>query len=213
MNEPKTCYIFGAGSFDGVLTRPVPGDLVIAADGGFRYVSALGIEPDLVLGDFDSLGTPPMHPNVMRVPAEKDDTDMMLAVKTALERGCSTLYLYGGLGGARIDHTLANLQTLLYAARHGARAYLIGGSAVLTAIERDTLHFPAGCRGYVSIFCAGETAQGVTLRGLKYELDGAALTADMPLGVSNEFDGRSADITVADGALYVTWESENDFPT
>ena len=209
MNQTGNCYIFGAGDFDGLLAAPAPGDLILAADGGFRTLTALGIDPDLVLGDFDSLGAPPDHPRVLRVPSEKDDTDMMLAVKTALEQGCHTLYLYGGLGGSRIDHTLANIQTLLYAARRGARAYLIGCGAVLTVIQNGKLTFPAGFRGFLSVFCAGESARGVTLRGLKYPLRDAVLTCDVPLGVSNEFCGEPACVEVADGSLLVTWQAEN----
>lgn len=71
MIKTGNCYIFGAGGFDGLLTTPTQNDFVIAADGGFRYLEKLGIDPDLVLGDFDSLGAPPQHPRVMLVPSEK----------------------------------------------------------------------------------------------------------------------------------------------
>lgn len=209
MKEIGNCFIFGAGDFNGLLTAPTPDDFIIAADGGFRHLEALQIDPDLVLGDFDSLGAPPEHPHVLRVPAEKDDTDMMLAMKTALSRGYHTIIIYGGLGGSRIDHTLANIQTIQYAARRGARAYLVGNDAVITAIMNDTLHFSAEFQGFISVFCGGDKARGIYLRGLKYPLTDAVLTSDVPLGVSNEFCGVPASVEVRDGLVVVTWAAKN----
>ena len=106
------CYIFGAGSYYGLSRRPAPGDTVIAADGGWRVCREEGIVPDLLLGDFDSLHTVPDFARIRRVPVEKDDTDMMLAIKEGLARGETAFHLYGGVGG-RTDHTIANLQGLL----------------------------------------------------------------------------------------------------
>ena len=118
------CFIFAAGTFYGLRRRPEAGDFVIAADAGYRTCRALGIVPDLLLGDFDSMDQPTDFAYVERVPVEKDDTDTMLAIKTALDKGCKEIYLYGGTGGKRLDHTLANLQSLLYLRRRGARGYL-----------------------------------------------------------------------------------------
>ena len=106
------CYIFGAGSYFGLIRRPAPEDTVIAADGGWRICREEGIVPDLLLGDFDSLHTVPDFGHICRVPVEKDDTDMMLAIKEGLARGETDFHLYGGVGG-RTDHTIANLQGLL----------------------------------------------------------------------------------------------------
>ena len=114
------CYIFGAGDFDGLEERPGAEDYVIAADGGYTACRRAGVEPQLLLGDFDSLAEVPALPHVERVPVEKDDTDMMLAIKRGLERGETLFHLYGGMGGQRTDHTVANLQALLYLADHGA---------------------------------------------------------------------------------------------
>ena len=134
----KRCFIFAAGTFFGLRERPMPGDLVIAADAGYRACQRAGIVPDLLLGDFDSMEQPDF-PNIRRSPVEKDDTDTMLAVKTALEEGCDTVYIYGGTGGKRLDHTLANLQTLLFLRRRGARGYLYDDDFVWTVIENESL--------------------------------------------------------------------------
>ena len=126
------CYIFGAGDFDGLEERPGAEDYVIAADGGYTACRRAGVEPQLLLGDFDSLAEVPALPHVERVPVEKDDTDMMLAVKRGLERGETLFHLYGGMGGQRTDHTVANFQALLYLADHGARGWLHGRCKPMT---------------------------------------------------------------------------------
>ena len=121
MKHPHICYIVCALPQSHAFV-PNPGDLVIAADGGYAHLH--GIQADLVVGDFDSLGFIPAGESVVRHPAEKDDTDTMLAVKTGLERGETEFHIYGGMGGRRTDHTVANFQALLYLARRGARGWL-----------------------------------------------------------------------------------------
>ena len=201
------CFIFAAGTFYGLRERPVPGDLVIAADGGYRICQAEGILPDLLLGDFDSMEQPTDFANVLRAPVEKDDTDTMLAVKTGLERGCTEFFLYGGTGGKRLDHTIANLQTLLYLRRRGARGWLFDDDFIWTAIENETLSVRREVEwGLFSAFCMGEPATGIDEEGVQYPLRDAALSAEFPLGVSNHFVEPTARITVRSGALVVGWE-------
>ena len=138
-----TCFLFGAGPFFGLPVPPQPGDLILAADGGYRHCQAAGLRPDLLLGDLDSLETPPQALPVQTFPAEKDDTDTMLAVKYALAQGCTTVHLYGCTGG-RLDHTLANLQTLGYLAQAGAAGYLYDETYVFTALADGHLARPGG---------------------------------------------------------------------
>lgn len=197
------CYIFSAGSFYGLNRRPAAGDRVIAADGGWLACCKAGVRPELLLGDFDSLRELPEHPNILRVPVEKDDTDTMLAVKTGLQWGEKEFHLYGGMGGSRTDHTLANLQALLYLARRGAQGWLYGQGECYTAIHRGSLHLPARKSGIVSVFCLGADARGVEISGAKYPLHEAALSAEFPLGVSNHFVGGPIDISVKDGSLLI----------
>ena len=203
----KTCVIFCAAGFDG-LAAPIPAEaLTIAADGGLAHAEALGIAPDVILGDFDSLGYVPEDSRVY--PVEKDDTDAMLAVRLGLERGCREFFLYGGMDGPRLDHTMANFQTLAFLAEHDARGWLIGRDYVATVASRETLEFSPGCAGILSAFCLGADISDLTLEGLKYPLAHGALTAAFPLGVSNHFTGRSARITVGDGLLLVLWDRRN----
>lgn len=206
----KRCFIFAAGTFYGLRRKPEePEDLVIAADAGYRTCRELGIVPDLLLGDFDSMEQPEDFANIHRSPVEKNDTDTMLAVKTGLEQGCGEFYLYGGTGGRRLDHTLANLQTLLYLRRRGARGYLYDNDFVWTVIENETIRVDKTVEwGLLSVFCLGDRARGVTETGVQYPLQGAELTAEFPLGVSNHILEPVAMVGVETGALAVGWELE-----
>ena len=197
------CYIFGAGDFDGLEERPGAKDYVIAADGGYTACRRAGVEPQLLLGDFDSLAEVPALPHVERVPVEKDDTDMMLAIKRGLERGETLFHLDGGMGGQRTDHTVANLQALLYLADHGAEGWLHGRGERWTAIRDGSITLPARERGIVSVFCMGADAQGVTIEGGQYTVHDAVLTSSFPLGVSNHYVGNPVRVTVAQGSLLI----------
>lgn len=203
----RRCFIFAAGTFYGLRERPVPGDLVIAADAGYRACQAAEITPDLLLGDFDSMDQPPDFPNVLRSPVEKDDTDTMLAVKTALQNECKEVFLYGGTGGARLDHTLANLQSLLYLRRRGARGWMYDRDFLWTVIENEALTVERTVEwGLLSAFCLGADASGVDEQGVQYPLKDATLTAEFPLGVSNHILEPQARVTVRNGALAVGWQ-------
>ena len=198
------CVIFCAGGFGG-LTEPLKeDDLVIAADGGVEHVRALGIRPDIILGDFDSLGYAPEGAEVH--PVEKDDTDAMLAAKRGLQLGCREFIFYGSLDGPRLDHTVANIQTLRYLADHGATGVLIGLRQQVTLLRGGSLTLPPREKGDISIFAFGGEAKGVTIKGLKYELEKGDLTPSFPLGVSNSFVGKSAEIAVDDGDILIVYD-------
>ena len=182
--------------------HPASGDLVIAADGGYAQLG--GVSADLVVGDFDSLGYVPAGETVVRHPARKDDTDTMLAARIGLERGYRAFLLLGGVGG-RLDHTIANIQTLAFLRRSGARAALIGEGETITMLQNGRLRFRAGLTGAVSVFSYGAAAEGVYERGLSFALSDATLTHDNPLGISNAFTGEAAEISVRNGSLLVIY--------
>ena len=206
----KECVIFCAAECDG-LARPLSTDaFVIAADGGLRHTQRWGITPDAVLGDFDSLGYTPEGANVF--PVEKDATDAMLAVRLGLRQGGGEFLLYGSLDGPRLDHTVANFQTLQFLADHGAIGYFIGNTAMVTVVKNGKIAFPAGLSGTISVFCMGPDAEGVTEKGLFYGLENASLTSGFPLGVSNHFTGEKAEISVKNGSLLVLWQRICGFP-
>ena len=159
-----TCFIFCAAAFDRLEEPVCPGDCLLAADGGLRHLEKLGLEPDEILGDFDSLGYVPEKSTVF--PVEKDDTDAMLAVRRGLDLGYRRFLIYGGLDGPRLDHTVANFQVLQYLSDHGACGYLVGRSDLVTVIRKEKLIFPEQAEGIVSVFCSGPQARGVNIRHL-----------------------------------------------
>lgn len=198
------CVIFCAAGFDGLLTPIAQEDYVLAADGGLRHLQSLGLTPDGILGDFDSLGYVPAGASVF--PVEKDDTDLMLAIRLGLQRGCREFWIYGGLDGPRLDHTVANYQALSYLCQHDAFGYLIGRTQIATCLRNGQLRFPASAAGLVSVFCLGEQARGVTLTGVHYPLTEGELSPHFPLGVSNAFTGQEATVAVGEGTLLCIWE-------
>ena len=202
------CFIFAAGDPPAQLPcRPGEGDLVIAADAGYRTCLRLGLTPDLLIGDFDSMEEPADFAHILRVPVEKDDTDTFLAAKTGLSRGCTVFHLYGGSGGERLDHTLANLQMLLWLRDHGAWGYLYDRQFTYTAIQNEEIVIPRQKTwALLSVFCLGEDARGVTETGVQYPLQDAVLTAHFPLGVSNHILAEEARVRVEKGALLLCWE-------
>ena len=205
----ESCVIFCAGGFDGLAQPIKEDDYIIAADGGYRHICDLGLTPDLVLGDFDSLGFVPEGAETF--PVEKDDTDAMLAVRRGLELGFDRFVLYGGLDGERLDHTLANFQTLQYLADRGAKGYLVGNHYVAAVVKNAAVQFPETAEGVLSVFCMGADATGVTLSGLKYNVENGSLTAGFPLGVSNHFTGQKATVSVKNGSLLLLYDRKNEF--
>ena len=205
-----TCVIFCAGGFDGLVAPIGETDLVIAADGGLAHARKANIRPHVILGDFDSLGYVPDAARVF--PVEKDDTDAMLAVRHGLEKGYRRFVLYGSLDGPRLDHTVANFQTLQFLADRGAEGYLVGKDHMVTVLKEGTLTFPHRPKGILSVFCMGPDARGVTLTGLQYPMTDGVLRAGFPLGVSNHFQDTAAQVTVKEGSLLLLWHPANGFP-
>ena len=200
------CIIFCAAGFD-ELAEPIrEDDHIIAADGGLAHTKKAGIRPHEILGDFDSLGYVPEDARVF--PVEKDDTDAMLAVRLGLQRGCDFFLFYGAIDGPRLDHTVANFQTLAYLATHGARGALIGRDYIATVLSAESIAFSEEAEGILSLFCLGASAE-VTIEGLHYPLARGTLTPDFPLGVSNHFVGKPARITVHDGLVLALWDRNN----
>lgn len=204
------CIIIGAGDLTvGRLDRR-EGDFLIAVDGGLSYCGILEAEPDLLIGDFDSVSEKEARAvetlerdfpeKVIRLKPEKNDTDMLFALKHGLEQGFREFLIYGGTGG-RLEHTFANIQCLLYLKKQGAVGYLMDGNGMILVLKDEAVRFRADLEGYLSLFSLGERAEGVTIRGMKYPLEDYAMTNDYPIGISNEFIGQEAEISVKSGEL------------
>jgi thiamine pyrophosphokinase len=139
------------------------------------------------------------------VPVEKDDTDMALAVAKAYEKGYRNILLYGGCGGARISHTLANIQMMSFYAKKGCSLQMLGDGVRLEILHNASKTLSAAMKGSISVICLSDIAEGVTIQGLKYEYTGA-LTSDRTLGVSNSFVGKDAIVSVENGTLLLVYE-------
>lgn len=193
----KICYIVGAGEDCGLDFVPGRGDFVIGADGGYERLQKAGIQPDLIIGDFDSLGYTPREDQVIVLPTVKDVTDTWAAIEQARSRGYRVFHLYGCTGG-RVEHTFANIQTAAALAERGERCLIFSKNQLITAIFGQKIVFSPKAQGFVSVFSHSDHCR-VSLKGLKYELENAELTNRFPLGVSNEFVGKEASICIESG--------------
>ena len=185
-------------------------DMIFALDGGLLYCEKNGLRPDYIIGDFDSLPeekavllTKYPQESILRLPCEKDDTDMLAAIKFGTQKGIKEFVILGGLGG-RLSHTIANLQCLMYLKEHGMNGVLLGKDTKAILLQNETYRFEAKLSGYISVFAYSQSASGIDLKNLKYELSDAVLSSAFPLGVSNEFvEGKAAEVSVKDGTLLV----------
>lgn len=213
-----TCVVFAAGEYYHEPIDVPPGAFVVAADGGYDHARELDVQVDAVVGDFDSVHSArsAIGAETVALPPQKDDPDLLSALKIGWAHGGRTFHIYGGLGG-RIDHTISNVQQLAFVAAHGGIAFLHGAEQIVTAVCDAALAFPAhpvhGTQ-YISVFAHSDEARGVDEHGLAYELRDATMTNLQVNGLSNEFvDGLSAEIRVREGLLTVVFDAAAPLPT
>lgn len=198
----KKCYIVGAGDNSGTNFSKGKNEYVIAADGGVEILEKMGIKPDLIIGDFDSLGYVPKGENVIVHQVEKDDTDMMLSVKKAAEKGYDEIEIYGGSGG-RIDHTIANFQTMLWASKNGIKIRMCDKAYDYHMITDEKIAIKGEVSKDLSVFAFGGIAKNVNIKGAKYEAQSMQLEPYNPTAVSNNFIGGDVFISVESGSLLI----------
>lgn len=187
--------------------RPEPGDVVIAADGGANLCVSWGWPVDRIVGDMDSV-----RPGVAdqlaaqgipfeRYPAEKDETDLEIALRVALEAGTAEVVITGALG-ARIDHTLGNLALLALPALAGVPVRIVDGGQTIWLV-RDRLIVQGEPGDILSLIPFGGDACGVSVSGVHWPLDRANFPVGPSLGISNRLTEVRAQIDVMTGALLV----------
>ncbi len=220
-NNKKQAILVGAGERDSSMAEMIKlqmseAGIIIALDGGLAFCVEYGIEPDMIVGDFDSLPEEKKkllekYPQeiIHRLPCEKDDTDTLAAIRMAVELGYERFTIYGGLGG-RFSHTMANIQSLLFLDEQGLSGELIGIKSRVFIVKDESCILAEEESGYVSVFALEGKTKGVTLTNLKYEISDAELTDSFPVGVSNEFIGKKAEITVKNGTLLVVVEQKEE---
>jgi len=198
----KKCIIIGSAPFENydVFQEIDWKDaFVICADGGVDAAVLNHVTPDLIIGDFDSIkGELPKDIETIKLEIEKDDTDMMSAIRAGLKRGFRVFVLLGALGG-RFDHSFANLCALQYLASQGCKATIISQGCRVFLLNGGRLNLSKLKGSTVSVFPFGVASCTVSYRGLKYPLTEARLSADNPLGVSNEIIEEDAQIILHEG--------------
>lgn len=202
MMNKKVCHIIGAGEFEKF--SYLENDFIIAADGGYEHIKKIGIKPNLLIGDFDSIKNIPHDIKKICFPTKKDFTDTYAAIQEGIKYGCEIFHIHGGTG-ARFAHTIANMQLLADMSQKKFATYLHGRNFTATAITNDKILFDESQKGYISIFSHTDKSFGVNIIGLKYELKNAVLTNKFPLGVSNEFLQKQSLISVERGTLILIY--------
>ena len=202
----RRCVIIGGasiGDYDAVCRWLRPDDYVIYCDCGLRHMDGLGVEPDLIVGDFDSYSYPEYDTETIVLPCEKDDTDTVFAVKEALRRGFEDFLLIGVVG-ERLDHTLGNVSILLMLDSAGKKGIIIDDYSEMEIVS-DRCEKPCiidDSYAYFSLLNISGKASGVTIRGAKYPLEDAEITCEYQYGVSNEvLPGCTAEVIVGEGKL------------
>lgn len=188
--------------------RREDGDLLICADGGYAAARRYGLEPDLVIGDFDSMPFEQVQGcEYIRLPVHKDDTDMVVCLEEGRRRGYTSFRIAGCLGG-RLDHTMSNLQCLYDCALRGESAWMCDGQNRVSVVMPGRHALPR-MEGYkFSLLAYTPEVKGLTLRGTMWELTGAELTNRYPLGVSNEILAPWAEFSFEEGALLVLYSKD-----
>ena len=200
----KTFRIISGGEIpENEIIRVNSSDIVICADRGYEYAVRNGIKPHMLIGDFDSCRLPiPEDIGVHRRIPEKDDTDTLMAVRTAIEQGAERIVIYGALGG-RLDHTIANIQTLIYICKNGCSGEIHSAKNIAAVLGTGSHHLPKRDGWYLSIFSITEETVIKRLSGVKYPLIDYRMTTDFPIGVSNEITGSEAQLEISQGLALV----------
>ena len=197
----KNCLIIAGGEFAPVDKTEY--DYVIACDKGYKYALEMGIIPDIIIGDFDSLDINVQKDiPVIRLPEIKDDTDTLYAIRYALDKGYNDITVCCALGG-RFDHSIANIQAAAFILENDGKPRIIGKDTDVYMIKDSGIKLLPLAGSYISIFSYSEKCTGVTLRNLKYEITDAEITNSFPIGVSNEWKALPGYIEVKQGTLLI----------
>ncbi len=194
------------------------GDFYVFCDGGLKHRYGLGVEPDLIVGDFDSYENPRLDIETVVLPREKDDTDTFFAVKEAAARGCDNFLLLG-VFGQRLDHTFVNISILLYLSGLGKKALAVDDYAEFEIVNGICAGADSSAKNehacaaadvkyiddrfsYFSLISISGNATGVSVKNAKYPLEGGTIGCDYQYAVSNEvLPGKTASVSLTEGSL------------
>lgn len=208
VRKMSICYIVAAGDCEKISVNKKEKDLIIAADAGMKYCERDNITPDVIIGDFDSLGFTPDAENVITLPVAKDDTDTSFAVKYAMQKGYKKFVIFGATGGRRADHTFANIALLSFISKNGCEGYLACDGYTVTSITDAKISFSDYMTGDISVFSFDSISHGVSEKGLLYSLSDADIKNSDVTGVSNSFAGKRSSVSVNDGTLIIYYSGK-----
>ena len=199
----KRCVIVGGAdvrNYDAAKAALKPEDYVIYCDSGLKHLTNLGAEPGLIVGDFDSHENPGLSVETVVLPCIKDDTDTVYAVKEAVRRGYSE-FLFLGVVGGRLDHTLGNVSVLLKLHTLGKKAAILDDYGLMRSVGKEGAEIPDSCR-FFSLLNIDGTANHIYVTGAKYPVTDGEITCEYQYGISNEvLPGQTARVTVGEGRL------------
>lgn len=197
------CVIIGAApinNYKKIRSFLRPDDFVIVCDGGLNHIKKLRVKPNLIVGDFDSHKNPNLPIETIALPREKDDTDSVFALKTAISRGFKD-FLFIGMIGARLDHGLGNLYMLIKCHEEGLKALMLDDYSEMQIVGRKEAYI-TDAYPYFSLLNITGLARGITIRDAKYPLENAQIKQDYQYGISNEvLPNKKAAVSVSEGQL------------
>lgn len=203
LKRESRCVIIGAApikNYKKIRSFLGNDDFVIVCDGGLNHLRKLKVKPNLIIGDFDSHKNPHSKIETIVLPHEKDDTDSLFALKTALIRGFND-FLFIGMIGARLDHGLGNLYMLIKCQNEGAKALMLDDYSEMEIVSKEEVQI-TNDYAYFSLLNITGYARGITIQNAKYPLENAEIKQDYQYGISNEvLKGKTAKVSVQEGCL------------
>jgi thiamine pyrophosphokinase len=199
-----TCLIISGGDYS-PLKDDIGYDYVIACDLGYEHALKMGIKPDIMVSDFDSLDRskfPADEIALLEFPVRKDDSDTMLAIKHALKEGYGHIVISCALGG-RLDHTIANIQSMAYVAERGGVCEIISDKEYLRTFTGGELSLEKREGFSLSLFSITDRCTGVSISGSAYDCENVTLTNSFPLGISNYWKEERVTIRMSEGIMLI----------
>lgn len=197
----RRCVIIGGATierYDRVRRQLREDDYFVFCDCGLKHQEGMRVQPDLIVGDFDSHENPQMDVETIVLPREKDDTDTFFAAKEMMKRGFEEFLLVGVIGG-RLDHTMANLSILVMLDEAGKKAKAIDDYSEIEMISGETVFIDDSYSFFSILNITGQT-EDVTIRNAKFPLESGRIDWDYQYAVSNEvIPGRTAEVTIGRG--------------
>ena len=186
-------------------------DCVICADRGYAYARQAGIEPQVIIGDFDSFSELlPQNKEIITLQREKMFSDTVHCIDKAVEMGYNNLVILAATGG-RLDHTLCNCYALEYAADHGAHAILLSERERVELLMSESRTYEKVNGRTFSLFPFGTESAEISIEGAHYPLDRYTMTSGMPIGLSNVFEGGKSRITVHSGKAILIINQQDQY--